>query len=228
MNSLREQLQVAGGVQTGSEIPSVKSQTSIFGRLGLGMKKESLRKSSILSLNASPHGASTARTFSLDDLIRPLPRRKLDLVLNMIVLKKNSFPFLSHFLNCLIHCNSIIINVQQFDTRIIFYCHSDSWVLTWTVSFQIYKYEQDFSNVTFERKLAIYKMQKSFIYLRRTPLGVEAKPQNRKTAIFWGEHLRSEHLHRNDMEIHGIFHGNTWNSIEISTIDFHGKTWVFI
>lgn len=45
---------------------------SIFGRLGI-------RKPSILSLSSpQPTGGAAARTFSLDDLLRPPPRRKTD------------------------------------------------------------------------------------------------------------------------------------------------------
>jgi hypothetical protein len=79
--SLREQLQVAGAansvaMQTGvpqAIVTTPGTQKSIFGRLGI-------RKPSILSLSSPqpPHGSSTARTFSLDDLLRPVARRKLD------------------------------------------------------------------------------------------------------------------------------------------------------
>lgn len=76
--SLREQLQVAGAsnplIQAGSSqaiATTPGNQKSIFGRLGI-------RKPSLLSLSSpqAPQG-STARTFSLDDLLMPLPRRKL-------------------------------------------------------------------------------------------------------------------------------------------------------
>lgn len=48
-------------------------RTTIFGRLGI-------RKPSIMSLSSqyAPNGGATARTFSLDDLLRPPPRRKTD------------------------------------------------------------------------------------------------------------------------------------------------------
>jgi hypothetical protein len=80
--SLREQLQVAGAANNAimqGTVPSAgnvttpgsDSRKSIFNRLGI-------RKPSILSLSSPqiPSG-STARTFSLDDLLRPPPRRKL-------------------------------------------------------------------------------------------------------------------------------------------------------
>lgn len=79
--SLREQLQVAGAansaaMQTGvpqAIVTTPGTQKSIFGRLGI-------RKPSILSLSSPqpPKGSSAARTFSLDDLLRPVPRRKLE------------------------------------------------------------------------------------------------------------------------------------------------------
>lgn len=77
--SLREQLQVAGAsnnplMQTGvaqQTVTTPGTQKSLFGRLGI-------RKPSILSLSSPQPAASTARTFSLDDLLMPLPRRKLD------------------------------------------------------------------------------------------------------------------------------------------------------
>ena len=77
--SLREQLQVAGAsnnpmMQTGvaqQTVTTPGTQKSLFGRLGI-------RKPSILSLSSPQPQASTARTFSLDDLLMPLPRRKLD------------------------------------------------------------------------------------------------------------------------------------------------------
>lgn len=55
-----------------SVVTTPGTQKSIFNRLGI-------RKPSILSLSSPqlPQG-STARTFSLDDLLRPLPRRKLE------------------------------------------------------------------------------------------------------------------------------------------------------
>jgi len=84
--SLREQLQVAGAAnnpimqgstgQANVTTPGSDSRKSIFNRLGI-------RKPSILSLS-SPQipSSSTARTFSLDDLLRPLPRRKLSTLIN--------------------------------------------------------------------------------------------------------------------------------------------------
>lgn len=78
--SLREQLQVAGAannpIMQGSNsvgnatTPGSDSRKSIFNRLGI-------RKPSILSLSSPQFpSSSTARTFSLDDLLRPTPRRK--------------------------------------------------------------------------------------------------------------------------------------------------------
>lgn len=74
--SLREQLHFTitnSAPQSTATTPG--TARTIFGRLGI-------RKPSILSLS-SPHanaagGESTARTFSLDDLLRPPPRRKTD------------------------------------------------------------------------------------------------------------------------------------------------------
>jgi hypothetical protein len=78
ITSLREQLQVAGGannsiMQSTSQTATVTTpgtQKSIFSRLGI-------RKPSILSLSSPLQPSTTSRTFSLDDLLRPLPRRKL-------------------------------------------------------------------------------------------------------------------------------------------------------
>lgn len=78
--SLREQLQVAGAANNPimqSNVPTANvttpgsdSRKSIFNRLGI-------RKPSILSLSSPQFpSSSTARTFSLDDLLRPPPRRK--------------------------------------------------------------------------------------------------------------------------------------------------------
>ncbi|XP_069700777.1 uncharacterized protein [Periplaneta americana] len=74
--SVREQLATAGGA-TVVVVPSPQPgcPRSLFGRLGI-------RKPSLLSLT-SPHGhnnhptaaSATARTFSLDDLLKPPPRR---------------------------------------------------------------------------------------------------------------------------------------------------------
>lgn len=72
--SLREQLQFTitnSAPQSTATTPG--APRTIFGRLGI-------RKPSILSLS-SPQpqpGGATARTFSLDDLLRPPPRRKAD------------------------------------------------------------------------------------------------------------------------------------------------------
>lgn len=92
--SLREQLQVAGHANnpimqgsnhtpiTTATTPGSDSKKSIFNRLGI-------RKPSILSLS-SPHqipsSGSTARTFSLDDLLRPPPRRKLAIFIALCLL----------------------------------------------------------------------------------------------------------------------------------------------
>jgi hypothetical protein len=88
--SLREQLQVAGAsnnpIMQGSNsvgnatTPGSDSRKSIFNRLGI-------RKPSILSLSSPQFpSSSTARTFSLDDLLRPTPRRKH-------ILLDNFFPY---------------------------------------------------------------------------------------------------------------------------------------
>lgn len=60
-------------MQTTSQTATVTTpgtQKSIFSRLGI-------RKPSILSLSSPLQPSTTSRTFSLDDLLRPLPRRKL-------------------------------------------------------------------------------------------------------------------------------------------------------
>lgn len=69
--SLREQLQFTNSIpQSTATTPG--APRTIFGRLGI-------RKPSILSLSSpQPPGGATARTFSLDDLLRPPPRRKTD------------------------------------------------------------------------------------------------------------------------------------------------------
>lgn len=93
--SLREQLQVAGAannslMHTGQALATTPGiQKSIFGRLGI-------RKSSILSLSSpqTPQ-SSTARTFSLDDLLMPLPRRKLGEHFNVFFLL-TQFPLMMH------------------------------------------------------------------------------------------------------------------------------------
>lgn len=76
-SSLREQLQASAGTISSSTVTTPGAPKSIFGRLGI-------RKPSILSLS-SPQpvigGSTTARTFSLDDLLRPPPRRKTDRVI---------------------------------------------------------------------------------------------------------------------------------------------------
>ncbi|XP_072375312.1 uncharacterized protein [Diabrotica undecimpunctata] len=72
-SSVREQLAAsAGGTATTPSQSSGPSSRSLFGRLGI-------RKPSILSLtspHASGYEAAAARTFSLDDLLKPPPRRK--------------------------------------------------------------------------------------------------------------------------------------------------------
>lgn len=70
--SLREQLQFTNSVpQSTATTPG--APRTIFGRLGI-------RKPSILSLSSPQPGGATARTFSLDDLLRPPPRRKTGLI----------------------------------------------------------------------------------------------------------------------------------------------------
>lgn len=61
-----------GGGGSGGGTTTPGAPKTLLGRLGI-------RKPSILSLS-SPHpsGGATARTFSLDDLLRPPPRRKTD------------------------------------------------------------------------------------------------------------------------------------------------------
>ncbi|XP_050099213.1 uncharacterized protein LOC126579711 [Anopheles aquasalis] len=68
--ALREQLQAtAAGTVCSSNATTPASHRTIFGRLGI-------RKPSILSLSSPQQvGGATARTFSLDDLLRPPPRR---------------------------------------------------------------------------------------------------------------------------------------------------------
>lgn len=77
--SVREQLAAASTAASGqgsvtvTPNPGPGAPRSLFGRIGI-------RKTSILSLT-SPHASSgyspaTARTFSLDDLLKPPPRRK--------------------------------------------------------------------------------------------------------------------------------------------------------
>lgn len=73
--SVREQLAASGtAAVTVQPSPGPGVPRSLFGRLGI-------RKPSILSLT-SPHASgyvpATARTFSLDDLLKPLPRRKAE------------------------------------------------------------------------------------------------------------------------------------------------------
>uniref|UniRef100_A0A182KH01 EGF-like domain-containing protein n=1 Tax=Anopheles christyi TaxID=43041 RepID=A0A182KH01_9DIPT len=70
--ALREQLQATAGTVSSSNATTPASHRTIFGRLGI-------RKPSILSLSSPQQvGGATARTFSLDDLLRPPPRRKTD------------------------------------------------------------------------------------------------------------------------------------------------------
>ncbi|XP_053678642.1 uncharacterized protein LOC128729018 [Anopheles nili] len=67
--ALREQLQASAGTVSSSNVTTPASHRTIFGRLGI-------RKPSILSLSSPQQvGGATARTFSLDDLLRPPPRR---------------------------------------------------------------------------------------------------------------------------------------------------------
>lgn len=71
--SVREQLAASGAAAiTVTPSPGPGASKSLFGRLGI-------RKPSILSLT-SPHASgyvpATARTFSLDDLLKPPLRRK--------------------------------------------------------------------------------------------------------------------------------------------------------
>uniref|UniRef100_A0A6E8PJD8 Uncharacterized protein n=1 Tax=Aedes aegypti TaxID=7159 RepID=A0A6E8PJD8_AEDAE len=68
--ALREQLQAtAVGTVPSSTATTPATHRTIFGRLGI-------RKPSILSLSSPQQvGGATARTFSLDDLLRPPPRR---------------------------------------------------------------------------------------------------------------------------------------------------------
>ncbi|XP_065085313.1 uncharacterized protein LOC135707424 isoform X2 [Ochlerotatus camptorhynchus] len=67
--ALREQLQAAAGTVPSSTATTPATHRTIFGRLGI-------RKPSILSLSSPQQvGGATARTFSLDDLLRPPPRR---------------------------------------------------------------------------------------------------------------------------------------------------------
>ncbi|XP_035898286.1 uncharacterized protein LOC118505883 isoform X4 [Anopheles stephensi] len=67
--ALREQLQATAGTVSSSTATTPASHRTIFGRLGI-------RKPSILSLSSPQQvGGATARTFSLDDLLRPPPRR---------------------------------------------------------------------------------------------------------------------------------------------------------
>uniref|UniRef100_A0A2M4D591 Putative mucin-5ac-like protein n=1 Tax=Anopheles darlingi TaxID=43151 RepID=A0A2M4D591_ANODA len=67
--ALREQLQATAGTVCSSNATTPASHRTIFGRLGI-------RKPSILSLSSPQQvGGATARTFSLDDLLRPPPRR---------------------------------------------------------------------------------------------------------------------------------------------------------
>ncbi|XP_058822414.1 uncharacterized protein LOC131683943 isoform X3 [Topomyia yanbarensis] len=67
--ALREQLQATAGTVPSSTATTPATHRTIFGRLGI-------RKPSILSLSSPQQvGGATARTFSLDDLLRPPPRR---------------------------------------------------------------------------------------------------------------------------------------------------------
>ncbi|XP_055844862.1 uncharacterized protein LOC129911179 isoform X2 [Episyrphus balteatus] len=67
--SLREQLQFTTAIPQTTTNIAPGAPRSIFNRLGI-------RKPSLLSLSSpNPTGGATARTFSLDDLLRPPPRR---------------------------------------------------------------------------------------------------------------------------------------------------------
>ncbi|XP_055912798.1 uncharacterized protein LOC129946580 isoform X2 [Eupeodes corollae] len=67
--SLREQLQFTTAIPQSTTNVAPGAPRSIFNRLGI-------RKPSLLSLSSpNPTGGATARTFSLDDLLRPPPRR---------------------------------------------------------------------------------------------------------------------------------------------------------
>ncbi|XP_058443100.1 uncharacterized protein LOC131425318 isoform X3 [Malaya genurostris] len=67
--ALREQLQATAGTVPSSTATTPATHRTIFGRLGI-------RKPSLLSLSSPQQvGGATARTFSLDDLLRPPPRR---------------------------------------------------------------------------------------------------------------------------------------------------------
>lgn len=79
--SVREQLAASGAAAiTVTPSPGPGASKSLFGRLGI-------RKPSILSLT-SPHASgyvpATARTFSLDDLLKPPLRRKAKCLWNVI------------------------------------------------------------------------------------------------------------------------------------------------
>lgn len=108
--SLREQLQFTNVVpQSTATTPG--APRTIFGRLGI-------RKPSILSLSSpQPPGGATARTFSLDDLLRPPPRRKADTKYfrNSFKNEINDFDRERKFL--LITLNSIADLVVSLDTH---------------------------------------------------------------------------------------------------------------
>ncbi|GJQ68780.1 hypothetical protein Trydic_g14718 [Trypoxylus dichotomus] len=78
-SSVREQLAASAAAASAGAVsatpnPGPGVPRSLFGRLGI-------RKSSILSLtspHASGYSPATARTFSLDDLLKPPPRRKAE------------------------------------------------------------------------------------------------------------------------------------------------------
>lgn len=74
-SSVREQLAASASAAVAvAPNPGPGAPRSLFGRLGI-------RKPSILSLtspHASGYSPATARTFSLDDLLKPPPRRKAE------------------------------------------------------------------------------------------------------------------------------------------------------
>lgn len=113
-SSVREQLAAAGGA-TVVVVPSPQPgcPRSLFGRLGI-------RKPSLLSLT-SPHGHSnrptaasaTARTFSLDDLLKPPPRSKASLRPLAFFSKKQRNKQRQKLASCLLSSCSIFVAVSE-------------------------------------------------------------------------------------------------------------------
>lgn len=115
--SVREQLAAASGgtalAAAATPSPGPAQGRSIFGRLGI-------RKPSILSLT-SPHAGggnnsggyspATARTFSLDDLLKPPPRRKAP---------KPLLCFFSRVLSLI--CLFLSLDLPNFHYRNLFCC----------------------------------------------------------------------------------------------------------